>query len=51
MGKNKDKIKIRKIWDISPETKIKHSRKIYDRTETKREAEKELEEESELYEY
>ena len=53
MSKYKDtRIKIRKSWgDINPITRIKHSRKTYSRIEAKREAEKELKEESELYEY
>lgn len=53
MSKHKDtRIKIRRNWgDVNPVTKIKHSRKTYSRVEAKREAEKELESESELYEY
>lgn len=46
------RIKIRKEWNIHPATRVNHSRKIYTRTEAKREAEKELDEgDNELYEY
>jgi hypothetical protein len=35
--RRKAKIKIRKVWNINPETKVKTSDKIYSRTKKKKE--------------
>ena len=46
-----ERIKIRRTWEINPRTRIKHSRKAYERTRSKREIERELERELDREEF